>query len=107
MNIKKTNYVLTYVTTDRVSVRSMLYLLEHWILDEKGFGGAVLMGLSKVFDTLNHELLIAKLSPYGFNNESLKLIYFRWLIDGEETKVIVDGLSYYRVYPRISFRSPF
>ena len=77
-----------YVTTDRVSVRSMLCLLEHWrkILDEKGFGGAVLMGLSKVFDTVNHELLIAKLSAYGFNNESLKLIDFTLLIDREELK---------------------
>ena len=43
-------------------------------LVEKGFGGAVLMDLSKAFDTLNHELLISKLSAYGFNNESLKLI---------------------------------
>ena len=42
------------------------------ILGEKGFGGAVLMDLSKAF--LNHEILIAKLSAYGFNNESLKLI---------------------------------
>ena len=44
------------------------------ILDDKGFGGAVLMDLSKAFDTLSHKLLIAKLSAYGFNNESLKLI---------------------------------
>ena len=44
------------------------------MLDEKGFGGALLMDLSKAFDTLDHELLIAKLSAYGFNNESLKLI---------------------------------
>ena len=44
------------------------------ILDEKGFGGAVLMNLSKAFDTLNHELLIAKLSAYGCNNESLKSV---------------------------------
>ena len=40
----------------------------------KGFGGAVLMDLSKAFDTLNHELLIAKLHAYGFNRDSLKLI---------------------------------
>ena len=59
-------------------------LTERWkkILDEKGFAGAVLMDLSKAFDALNHEVLIAKLSTYGFNNESLKLIrsYFtnRW-----------------------------
>ena len=51
-------------------------LIKRWkkTLVEKGFGGAVLMDLSKAFDTLNHELLIAKLSAYGFNNESLKLI---------------------------------
>lgn len=33
------------------------------------------MDLSKEFDTLNDELLIAKLSADGFNNEYLKLIW--------------------------------
>ena len=28
-------------------------------IDEKAYGGAVLMKLSKVFDTLNHDLLVA------------------------------------------------
>ena len=43
---------------------ALLSIIERWkkILDEKGFGGAVLMDLSKAFDTLNQELLIAKLS---------------------------------------------
>ena len=42
--------------------------LEKKILDDKGFGGAVLMDLSKTFNTLNHELLIAKLTVHDFNN---------------------------------------
>ena len=49
--------------------KTLVSLLQKWknILDDKGFGGAVLMDLSKAFDTLNHELLIAKLHVYGFN----------------------------------------
>ena len=54
----------------------LVSLMEKWkkILDNKDFGGAVLMDLSKAFDTLNHDLLIAKLHAYGFNRDSLKLI---------------------------------
>ena len=43
--------------------QALLSLLERWknVLDKKGYGGAVLMGLSKTFDTfLNHELLIGQ-----------------------------------------------
>ena len=54
---------------------ALLSLLEKWksTLDKKGFAGAVLMDLSKAFDTINHELLIAKLNASGFNQPSLKL----------------------------------
>ena len=33
------------------------------------------MGLSKAFECLNHELLIAKLSAYGFSRPAPKVIY--------------------------------
>ena len=59
------------------SQQALLSLIENWrnLLDKKGFGGAVLMDLSKAFDTIKHDLLIAKLYAYGFNKESLKLFH--------------------------------
>ena len=44
------------------------------MLDRRGSGGAVLMDLSNAFDTLNHDLLIAKRQSYGFDYNALKLI---------------------------------
>ena len=54
---------------------ALLSLLEQWriSLDNKGYSGAILMDLSKAFDTLNHDLLIAKLNAYGFDKNALKL----------------------------------
>ena len=43
-------------------------------LDNRNKFGALLTDLSKAFDCLNHELLIAKLSAYGFDFVSLTLI---------------------------------
>ena len=43
-------------------------------LDNKGYGGAILMDLSKAFVTLSHDLLIAKLHAYGFSKKTFFFI---------------------------------
>ena len=50
---------------------ALLSPLDKWtILDKTGYGGAVFMDISKGFETLNHELRIAKLHAYGFEPDA-------------------------------------
>ena len=53
---------------------AMLEKLKECLDNKKGIYGAVLMDLSKVFDTINHKLLIAKLDAYGFGDEALQIL---------------------------------
>ena len=54
----------------------LVVMLEAWkkALDDKEYAGAILTDLSKAFDCLNHDLLLAKLDAYGFSKEALKFI---------------------------------
>ena len=52
------------------------------------------MDLPKAFDTLNHDLLIAKLHAYGFTRESLKLIKSYLTNRWQRTKVNTNFSSW-------------
>ena len=70
----------------------LIVLIEKWkhALDQKKSAGAVLTDLSKAFDCVSHNLLIAKLEAYGLDYNSLRMIrsylskrYQRVRINGE------------------------
>ena len=66
-------------------------MIEMWrkALDEHKVAGAVLTDLSKAFDCLPHDLLIAKLHAYGFDKSALNFIYDYLTERTQRTKV--DG----------------
>ena len=74
--------------------QTLLALIENWkrVLDNKGFAGAVLIGLSKASDTINDDLLASKLHAYGFSNDSFKLFYSYLKIDGIEQKITINSV---------------
>ena len=55
---------------------SLILMIEKWkrSMDHKACCGAVLTDLSKAFDCLDHDLLIAKLNAYGVEVDALKLL---------------------------------
>ena len=55
---------------------ALIRILELWrrCLDSSGIVGTILMDLSKAYDCLPHDLLIAKLEAYGFSSDSLQLV---------------------------------
>ena len=62
------NYITQHVITR---------LVEEWRehLDENFVVGVVLTDLSKAFDCIAHDLLVAKLAAYGFSDTALRYIY--------------------------------
>ena len=55
----------------------LLAMIEKWktAVDQEGVFAALLTDLSKAFDCIPHDLIIAKLAAYGFDTNALKLIH--------------------------------
>ena len=68
-------------------------MLEKWesVVDKEKSFGELLTGLSKAFDCLPHEILLAKLHAYGFSIAALRLIHSYLTNRKQRTK---ENLSY-------------
>ena len=74
------SFLSKFVSAYRKSYSSnhvLLKLIENWkkSLDDKNFVGTVLMDLSKAFDCIPHDLLVAKLHAYGLSNDAVTFTY--------------------------------
>ena len=56
-------------------------------LDQGKAIGALLTDLSKAFDCINHELLLAKMEAYGFDHSSLSYVHSYLTNRKQRTKI--------------------
>ena len=76
MEDKISNYV-TGFRKSHGTQHSLVIMLERWkqATDKGEYISVMYMDISKAFDTINHDLLLAKLRAYGFSTSALNLLY--------------------------------
>ena len=83
----------------------MITLIEKWKkgVDNDGASDALFIDLSKAFDCLSHEFLIAKLDAYGFDKNALKLVNSYLSNRKQRVKItnIVHGVKYYLGFHKV------
>ena len=82
----------------------LLAMIEKWktAVDNGGVFAALLTDLSKAFDCIPHDLIIAKLAAYGFDTNALKLIHN--YLSNRKQRVKIN--SVYSIWKDISYGVP-
>ena len=78
---------------------ALFKLLQAWQeeLDKSGFVGTILMDLSKAYDCLPHDLLVAKFEAYGIDKNGLTLIYDYLSNRKQRTKINSSYSDWYNI----------
>ena len=78
---------------------ALFRLLQEWQneLDKSGFVGTILMDLSKAYDCLPHDLLIAKFEAYGIGKSGLNLLLNYLSNRKQRTKVNSSYSDWYEI----------
>ena len=87
----KLSNILTDFRKSHSTQHYLMHMLEKWkkALNKGGCICAIFMDFSKVFDTLNHNLLITNLGAYGFDTKAL--YYIKSYLNNRKQRVRVNS----------------
>ena len=111
MDCQITDYISSYLSSllcgfrkGHISQHALIPMLEKWkgTLDNGENIRAILMDLSKAFDCIKHDLLLAKLDAYGISRKALCLI--NSFLENRQQRVKINGS--FSTYKQLSLGVP-